>query len=193
VALGQAYPLAPRFRWECLSIPTMARFPGPAHPNRTCGFPASGSRTGFTSRHAGRYPPTARNSYSTAKMPGPSLKDLVPSTLSLDVELPLKPLESTEFLGLTANLLSSAPSEAHPHRGPFPPPALPGFLSNMDPSDTHLGPPFARAVEGQRLPHLDGSPVLRRALSLRAVPTTPASHPEPRRLSSLRTRRPSPR
>ena len=39
-------------------------------------------------------------------------------TPGLDVELPLKPLELAEFLGLTANLLSSAPSEAHPHRDP---------------------------------------------------------------------------
>ncbi|HCJ11144.1 MAG TPA: hypothetical protein DHW14_08305 [Clostridiales bacterium] len=59
VAVGQAYPFAPRFLWECLTSPTMTRLPGPAHPNRTCGFPASGSRTGFTSRHTGRYRPAA--------------------------------------------------------------------------------------------------------------------------------------
>ena len=49
----------------------------------------------------------------------------------------------------------------------------------MGPSDSHFGPPQPRTVEGQRSPHLRGSPVLRRVLSLRAVPTTPASHPEP--------------
>ena len=49
----------------------------------------------------------------------------------------------------------------------------------MGPSDSHFGPPQPRTVEGQRSPHLRGPPVLRRVLSLRAVPTTPASHPEP--------------
>ena len=49
----------------------------------------------------------------------------------------------------------------------------------MGPSDAHFGPPQPRAVEGQRPPRLRGPPVLRRVLSLRAVPTTPASHPEP--------------
>ena len=49
----------------------------------------------------------------------------------------------------------------------------------MGPSDAHSGPPQPRAVEGQRPPRLRGPPVLRRVLSLRAVPTTPASHPEP--------------
>ncbi len=49
----------------------------------------------------------------------------------------------------------------------------------MGPSDAHFGPPQPRTVEGQRPPRLRGPPVLRRVLSLRAVPTTPASHPEP--------------
>ncbi len=49
----------------------------------------------------------------------------------------------------------------------------------MGPSDAHFGPPQPRTVERQRPPHLRGPPVLRRVLSLRAVPTTPASHPEP--------------
>ncbi len=49
----------------------------------------------------------------------------------------------------------------------------------MGPSDAHFGPPQPRTVEGQRPPRLRGPPVLRRVLSPRAVPTTPASHPEP--------------
>jgi len=49
----------------------------------------------------------------------------------------------------------------------------------MDPSDAHFSARPLRPVEEQRPPRLDGPPVLRRALSLRAVPTTPASHPEP--------------
>jgi hypothetical protein len=62
----------------------------------------------------------------------------------------------------------------------------------MGPSDSHLGPLPQGAVEGQRLPLLGGSPVLRRALSSRAVPTTPASHPEAQRFSFFQVRRPSP-
>jgi len=48
----------------------------------------------------------------------------------------------------------------------------------MGPSDSHLGPLPYEAVEGQRPPLLRGPPVLRRALSLRTTPITPASHPE---------------
>ena len=39
---GAAYPLAPRFLWECLTSRTVSWFPAPASSNPACGFPALG-------------------------------------------------------------------------------------------------------------------------------------------------------
>jgi len=55
VAVGRAYPLAPRFLWECLNSPSMTRFLGPAHRTGRAVFPhpALGlvSRQGMQARH----------------------------------------------------------------------------------------------------------------------------------------------
>ena len=42
--------VAPRFRWECLSIRTVSRFPAPATSHVACGFPALRAPVYFTSR-----------------------------------------------------------------------------------------------------------------------------------------------
>ena len=39
---GAAYPLAPRFLWECLTSRTVSWFPAPASSNPACRFPALG-------------------------------------------------------------------------------------------------------------------------------------------------------
>ena len=64
------------------------------------------------------------------------------------------------------------------NQGPFPPPELPGFHGTYEPLRRPPRPVPDETVEGQRIPRLDGPPVLRRVLSLCAAPTTPASHPE---------------
>jgi len=55
MAVGRAYPLAPRFLWECLNSPSMTRFLGPAHRTGRAVFPhpALGlvSRQGMQARH----------------------------------------------------------------------------------------------------------------------------------------------
>ena len=39
---GTAYPLSPRFLWECLTSRTVSWFPAPASSNPACRFPALG-------------------------------------------------------------------------------------------------------------------------------------------------------
>jgi hypothetical protein len=50
-----------------------------------------------------------------------------------------------EFLGSRQSPLLD-PFRSTQNQGPFPRPALPGFLGTMDPSDAHLGPPPARRL-----------------------------------------------
>ncbi len=51
---GSAYPLAPRFLWECLTSGTINPFPVPAASNPPCGFPAVGFPVCFAARSMGR-------------------------------------------------------------------------------------------------------------------------------------------
>jgi len=118
VAVGRAYPLAPRFLWECLNSPSMTRFLGPAHRTERAVFPhpALGlvSRQGMRARH----PPAVPRPHE-AKLPAPpqrsrwlnAARGPCVVTLGLDVELPL---ERPDLLWSCqeVNLLSSAPSEA---------------------------------------------------------------------------------
>jgi len=157
----------------------MARFPGPAHRTGHAGFPHPA--LGLVSRPGMRH---RRENFARARTPPASWPGRkAPSEASGD-------RRSSQANGQSP-LLGSVQSTQN--QGPFPPPALPGFLGNMGPSDAHLGLLPSGVVEGQRLPRLDGPPVLRRALSLRATPTTPASHSEARRLYGFRVQRPSPR
>ena len=82
--------------------------------NRTCGSPASGSPTGFKAR---RHAP---------RLPGTFLLPLVPSAI---------PGVLMSLLGHMASARPIFASRTLPKSGPFPPPALPGFLGTMGLSD----------------------------------------------------------
>jgi hypothetical protein len=101
-----------------------------------------------------------------------------PASLGLVVELRRELPDLSGVCRLVANLLSSAPSKAPRTRAPSLHQHYPASSVLWAPPTPTSARPL-RPVEGQRPPRLRGPPVLRRALSLRAVPTTPASHPEP--------------
>jgi hypothetical protein len=61
--------------------------------------------------------------------------------LRLAIQLPRKSSDPVGVVRLIANHLSSTSSKAHLKQGPFPPPALPGFLSTTTLSDSHRRAP----------------------------------------------------
>ncbi len=112
--------------------------------NRTCGFTASGSPTGFGHRaHGGETP-------------------------SLDaLTIPRRLAFCSEVLDNMVTLRALVASRSLPKQGPFPPPELPGLDGTMGLSDSPRGPAcpsrasgFGRMIRGTRL-HRMGSPVLR--------------------------------
>jgi hypothetical protein len=173
VAIGRTYPLAPRFLWECLTGPSMTRFLGPAHRTGRAVFPhpALGlvSRQGMQAATSAGDPPTVRGQTPPQRSrwlnAGSPARGPCVVTLGLDVELPLKPPDLIWELPGPRPISSPRLRPKHPEPGPLPSTGI------------------------ARLPWyywpLRHPP--------RPAPTTPASHPEPWRLSPLRMRRPSPR
>ena len=135
----------------------------PRSSNRTCGFPASGSPTGFTARH------------TTDGLSTRVSCDNTQAVMSLRLAAQLSP-KRPDLIGADrhcASHRSSASSKARQKSGSFAPPALPGINARMTLSDSRQNRhrsatlrPLPSPITG--LPRLPASPFRR------AVPTTPA-------------------
>jgi hypothetical protein len=91
----------------------------PRSSNRTCGFPASGSPTGFTVRHTKQSTDRKRH-----------LRGV------LSTQLSLKDLDHIGVCRLIAITFTLPSSKAYQKSGSFPPPALPGFNGHTTLSDS---------------------------------------------------------
>ena len=152
----------------------------PRSSNRTCGFPASGSPTGFT---AGM-----RRAFDTSVMS-------VSARLGFTTQLARKASGTTRcFTGLRQVTHRRLLQQAHQKSGSFPPPALPSFIGYLRPSPTparadvlrhrsrratlaqHGPPPLARSPVSTCRAHYPGGPVqVRRGCFPRSccLPRTP--------------------
>jgi len=132
----------------------------PRSSNRTCGFPASGSPTGFTVRHTEE---TNRKRHLRGVfLPSPC-----------DTVFSEGPGSHSVFAGLSPITFTSPSSKAHQKSGPFPPPALPSFTGRTTLSDSRR----CRRLEATLRPlpsHRTGLPRLPEPSFRRAEPTTPA-------------------
>ncbi len=121
----------------------------PRSSNRTCGFPASGSPTGFIARHTAEHPTFALTHSFLRRL--------------------------RIFKGVSrriANHPTSPSSKACQKSGSFAPPALPDINARMTLSDSHQRPPPDRDVEAVTLVS-DGSPPITRI----TFPTCRAHYP----------------
>ena len=149
-------------RCQCLNPCRGSVFP-PRSSNRTCGSPASGFPTGFTTRH------TTHGLSMLASSDDTQARD----SLRLAVQLPPMPPDLIGAYRHIASHRSSASSKAHQKSGSFAPPALPGINARMTLSDSrqdrHLKMTLRPLPSSQTgLPRLPASPFRR------AVLTTPA-------------------
>jgi hypothetical protein len=125
--------------WETtLGYPTAvadAPFPLPAHRTRTCGFPASGSRTRKHRAHA------------------------FDRVNSVGCRLRILNVLFGRFIGLHHSPCPFPRRTASLNSGPFPPPALPGFLGTTSLSATPDGPAWpSRASSWDLASHRWGFP-----------------------------------
>ena len=124
------------------------------------GFPASGFPTGFivdsrTRAHRPLQPQYAQGAKHPflGELAGAVRRYLVtPSVLRLSIQLDRKVRDLARCARLIANHRSFPPSQAHQQQGPFPPPALPGFVGTSDPFRRPDGPPFLRRRLGIATP-----------------------------------------
>ena len=114
-----------------------------------CGFPAPGFPTGFISRHTGKHEDAHRGGE-----PRPFYRKLHRSIYDGS---------------------SSFASKALQKSGPFPPPTLLGFTSDMTLSDSRIRPPRQAWWRGSRPLARCGSSPLPGLPFQRALPTTPAN------------------
>jgi hypothetical protein len=111
-----------------------------------------------------------------AKLDADEAMKQAPAVLKEVLFFPQPPSRLVEVLGNMATLLTLAASRALPKSGPFPPPALPGFVGTTSLSATPHGPACLSRASGweDALPPL-GLPVLHTiSLCRHAVATTPA-------------------
>src|SRR3954465_5861662 len=141
----------------------------PRSSNRTCGFPASGFPTGFTSRHTAGTECGVCCRSSGRRQTRPTAP--IGVRLRRGVKLLQKRPDTQGCSRLIANHRSSAPSKAHQKQGPFPPPALPGLPGRMALSDSRPAPPLCDG--GAASPGRDGSPPMTRI----TLPTCRAPYP----------------
>ena len=124
------------------------------------GFPASGFPTGFivdsrTRAHRPLQPQYAQGAKHPflGELAGAVRRYLVtPSVLRLSIQLDRKVRDLARCARLIANHRSFPPSQAHQKQGPFPPPALPGFVGTSDSFRRPDGPPFLRRRLGIATP-----------------------------------------
>ena len=142
----------------------MTRFLGSAHRTVRAVFPHTAlglvSRPGMRGR---------RDCHPPLRAPPP---------LGPAVQLPLKRPDRCWSCQAQRPISSPRLRPKHPEPGPLPSTGVTRLPRYYGPLRRPPRPVPYGTVEGQQLPPLGGPPVLRRALSLRATLTTPASHPE---------------